>query len=349
MSAAGAGSAIRHGRDSRRMPRRAHCSTDRVHAQRYGALRTGTAKVRVAGGGATSTRFCPTTGTTRTSTCEVTGAFGPDTLFGDEGQDVLLGDRGGIRDRYETGSRSTTTSLTMPPAVTLTTRLSGSVSREVDLLHDVNGTDLVGGPTSTPMPLDGITYGGADRIRGGDGHDSIHAGASDESTATPAVTRSSVTAAPTSCGAAPDGPAPPRMPCASPTPGPPVSSSTTWSEARTPTFSTVHAGEQPAPPGVDWVHGGWDRDVMQGDLSNNGPNNGDRLIDWNGVDNPWSHCNAAYGGFTDVRAPAPAVQDFLEKWGTGNGAGSTRHRGRRSRHGDRRDVCVRRAGPGLHR
>jgi hypothetical protein len=84
---------------------------------------------------------------------------------------------------------------------------------------------------------------------------------------------------------------------------------------------------------------------MQGDLSNNGPNNGDRLIDWNGVDNPWSHCNAAYGGFTDVRAPAPAVQDFLEKWGTGNGAGSTRHRGRRSRHGDRRDVCVRRAGP----
>ena len=30
------------------------------------------------------------------------------------------------------------------------------------------------------MPLDGITYGGADRIRGGDGHDSIHAGAGDD-------------------------------------------------------------------------------------------------------------------------------------------------------------------------
>ena len=30
------------------------------------------------------------------------------------------------------------------------------------------------------MPLDGITFGGVDRIRGGDGHDSIHAGAGDD-------------------------------------------------------------------------------------------------------------------------------------------------------------------------
>ena len=60
---------------------------------------------------------------------------------------------------------------------------------------------------------------------------------------------------------------------------------------------------------------------MQGDLSNNGPHNGDRLIDWSGVYNLWSHCNAAYGGFTDVRVPAPAVQDFLQAWATGNGAG----------------------------
>ena len=182
----------------------------------YGSLRTGSAKVRVAGGGAASTRFCPTTGATATSTCEVAGAFGSDTVFGDAGQDVLygqdgadtirggdgdddvygelgadflygeggedaiLGDRGGIQDRYEAGTRSTTTSLTMPPAVSFTSRLNGSVSREVDLLHDVNGTDFVGGATSAAMPLDGITFGGADRIRGGDGHDSIHAGAGDD-------------------------------------------------------------------------------------------------------------------------------------------------------------------------
>jgi hypothetical protein len=73
--------------------------------------------------------------------------------------------------------------------------------------------------------------------------------------------------------------------------------------------------------GVDWVYGGWDRDVMQGDLSDNGPHTGDRLLDWSGVYNLWSHCNAAYGGFTDVRTSAPAVEDFLRTWATGNGAG----------------------------
>ena len=69
--------------------------------------------------------------------------------------------------------------------------------------------------------------------------------------------------------------------------------------------------------GVDWVYGGWDRDVMQGDLSENGPNPGDRLIDWSGVYNLYSHCNAAYGGFTDVRTSAPAVEAFLRAWATG--------------------------------
>src|SRR4029079_10748433 len=39
------------------------------------------------------------------------------------------------------------------------------------------------------------------------------------------------------------------------------------------------------PQGVDWVYGGWDRDVMEGDLSDNGPHPGDRLLDWNGAYN----------------------------------------------------------------
>ena len=193
-------------------------TTDRVYtAALRQPARTGSAKVRVAGGGAASTRFCPTTGATATSTCEATGAFGSDTVFGDGGQDVLygqdgvdtirggdgdddvygelgadflygeagedaiLGDRGGIQNRYETGSRSTTTHADHASGGDLhDPRSSGSVSREADLLHDVNGTDFVGGATSAAMPLDGITFGGADRIRGGDGHDSIHAGAGDD-------------------------------------------------------------------------------------------------------------------------------------------------------------------------
>ena len=209
-------------------------ATERVYTQRYGASRTGQAKVRVAGGGAASTRFCPTTGSTATSTCEVTGAYGTDTLFGDTGQDVLygqdggdtirggegdddvygelgadilygeagedaiLGDRGGIQNRYETGSRSISTTLTQPPALTYTSRRAGSVSREADLLHDVNGTDFVGGATArrcrwTGSPSVAPTGSAAATAT----TPSTPAPATTSPTATPAVTRSSAAAATT--------------------------------------------------------------------------------------------------------------------------------------------------------
>ena len=60
---------------------------------------------------------------------------------------------------------------------------------------------------------------------------------------------------------------------------------------------------------------------MQGDQSANGPNPGDRLIDWSGVYNLYSHCNAAYGGFNDVRIPSPSMEKFVQEWATGLGAG----------------------------
>ena len=57
--------------------------------------------------------------------------------------------------------------------------------------------------------------------------------------------------------------------------------------------------------GTDWEYGGWDRDVLQGDVTANGPNSGDKLLDWGGVYNLYTHCNAAYGGWNDVRKPDP--------------------------------------------
>ena len=77
--------------------------------------------------------------------------------------------------------------------------------------------------------------------------------------------------------------------------------------------------------GTDWIYGGWDRDVMQADVAENGPNPGDRLIDWNGAYNLYTHCNAAYGGFNDVRQHSPAMQQFLNSlaWGTGAGRSAT--------------------------
>ncbi|ONI92778.1 hypothetical protein ALI22I_02115 [Saccharothrix sp. ALI-22-I] len=73
--------------------------------------------------------------------------------------------------------------------------------------------------------------------------------------------------------------------------------------------------------GTDWIYGGWDRDVVQGDVAGNGPNPGDRLIDWSGAYNLYTHCNAAYGGYNDIRQRSPGIQDFLQKlaWGTGAG------------------------------
>ncbi|WP_229674973.1 calcium-binding protein [Terrabacter tumescens] len=73
--------------------------------------------------------------------------------------------------------------------------------------------------------------------------------------------------------------------------------------------------------GTDWIYGGWDRDVLQGDVTANGPNAGDRLIDWNGAYNLFTHCNAAYGGFNDVRGHSPAMQGWLQQLAWSSSAG----------------------------
>jgi Ca2+-binding RTX toxin-like protein len=77
--------------------------------------------------------------------------------------------------------------------------------------------------------------------------------------------------------------------------------------------------------GTDWLYGGWDRDVLQGDVAQSGPNPGDRLFDWNGAYNLYTHCNAAYGGYNDIRQLSPALQTFLTKvaWSDGLGRSVT--------------------------
>lgn len=74
---------------------------------------------------------------------------------------------------------------------------------------------------------------------------------------------------------------------------------------------------------MDWIYGGWDRDVLEADQAANGPNAGDRLMDWPGATQLFLHCNAAYGGFNDVREHSPAMQNFLEKVAYALGAGPT--------------------------
>jgi Ca2+-binding RTX toxin-like protein len=73
--------------------------------------------------------------------------------------------------------------------------------------------------------------------------------------------------------------------------------------------------------GIDWEYGGWDRDVLQADVADNGPNPGDRLDDWNGTYNLYTHCNSAYGGYNDVRNSNPATTNFILTWAMATGAG----------------------------
>ncbi|WP_117213588.1 calcium-binding protein [Allorhizocola rhizosphaerae] len=75
--------------------------------------------------------------------------------------------------------------------------------------------------------------------------------------------------------------------------------------------------------GTDWIYGGWDRDAMQADVAQNGPNAGDRLMDWNGAYNLYTHCNAAYGGYNDIRQHSPSMQEFLTMVAWASGAGRT--------------------------
>ncbi|WP_350349538.1 hypothetical protein ABIQ69_06395 [Agromyces sp. G08B096] len=65
--------------------------------------------------------------------------------------------------------------------------------------------------------------------------------------------------------------------------------------------------------GTDWIYGGWDRDVLQADVSANGPNDGDKLLDWGGAYNLYTACNSAYGGWNDVRKLDPNNLTGLEK------------------------------------
>jgi Ca2+-binding RTX toxin-like protein len=189
--------------------------TDRLYTRRYGSpTPAGAAKVRHhdPDQAEPTTRFC----TVAQATCEVSGAFGGDDLFGeggddflygqdgndrayggtedddiygelgadqlwgDDGDDAILGDRGGVRDDFQDGSQSFDLAVTQVPKVEFRGFPSGSVVRTTDLLHDVDGDAFVGTSGSAAMPHPGLNEGGDDRIRGGTGHDSVHAGFGDD-------------------------------------------------------------------------------------------------------------------------------------------------------------------------
>lgn len=367
-----------------------------------------------------ATRFC----TTAQATCEPVGAFGDDTMFGDDGndgmwgqdgndtmtgstgdddmygelgndtmfgndgEDAMLGDRGGVVNERlnpdDVAARGFTTSMSSVPQESYTGFRPGAYDRRVDLLHDVDGDQFIGGSSSAAMPHNGIAEGGDDRIRGGNGADNIHTGFGDDlangdsggdqvfggdgadvlwggkgcdpAAPTPDCLVNGTfnpdargtddryvdhvfggvggTSAASQAGAIgsdvidfnPRGTYPAG--CATgPWPGSLGSGFVdpcSWfemTEKANDTADPASLADNQHHQGTDWLYGGWDRDVLQGDVSGNGPNPGDRLIDWSGAYNLYTHCNAAYGGYNDIRQRSPGMETFLQKlaWGTGAG------------------------------
>jgi Ca2+-binding RTX toxin-like protein len=407
--------------------------TDRIYAKRYAtpapanavAIRVGDPSVNPNG----STRFC----TAAQATCEKAGASGDDTLWGNggddtmwgqdgndlmyggadndsmygelgddqmwgqSGDDVMLGDRGGVVDQLEDGGRHYAVDVKQVPKVHYDGFVAGTLTRQTDLQHDINGDAFVGDSTSPKMPHPGDTEGGNDRMRGGTGADFLHAGAGDDLANGDSGGDTvfgddgadviwggkgcdqSIDAATPDCQT--NGAFDPnargtndRMvdylfggkgatsgPSLDPNTGSQGSDVLDWHPRGT-YSATVHDattctsnawpqtfdnGKKGSPAvtvdpcswfemtnldnadpndnqhhqGIDWEYGGWDRDVLQADVADNGPNDGDRLLDWNGAYNLYTHCNSAYGGYNDVRQHSPSWQSFLQQWAFSLGAG----------------------------
>ncbi len=289
---------------------------------------------------------------------DIFGELGADRLYGEAGQDAMLGDRGGVVNRLLDGSAGDpapfTISVNPPPAVSYTGFRTGTLDRRVDMRSDPNTQGT--GFSASLLVNPGTTDGGDDFMLGGPDRDSMHGGGGNDimngesgGDTLFGDDGADVMWGGKGCDPALDG----AVACPSLSfrgaqdqfvdylfggyGGPPRSGSESaadildyrprpgvdpalWFEA-TATGIGIPTADHQHHQGIDWIYGGWDRDVLEADNSGNGPNDGDRLIDWPGATQLFVHCNSAYGGFNDVRGHSPAMLDFLERLAYSLGAG----------------------------
>ena len=288
------------------------------------------------------------------------GELGGDEIWGGDGEDAQVGDRGGILTRFveangsDTGDPEIVTySSNNPPGM----RIGGvdnsntfahlvpfaahPLDRRVSLTHDRDGTVLTS---------NGLTAGGVDQMHGGPGHDSMHGAFGNDlmNGDSHGDYMYGSDGADVMWGGR-GNPDPSNVPAIRNDPGAggqyfdvmfgghgadateagadimdyqprPGVDPAIWF-TMVDNYETATVGDRQHHHGVDWMYGGRNRDVMQGDVTANGPNDGDKLIDWNGTFNLYTHCNAAYGGWNDVRILAPGMEEFQEKLAHVTGAG----------------------------
>ena len=220
-------------------------------------------------------------------------SFGGDVLCGGPGEDAILGDQGVVTNIVESGDREEVIAPRQPFMESLIFA-EGTLTRQVELSQiNLGGDDVILGGDGGDWIHGGAGVdlingnAGDDRIFGGDGDDAIWGGAgNDHLYGGHGDTDLDVR---------------PR-----PTIDPPE--------------RFLVAVEGDTYDGIDHIYGGWGRDVMQADEGDNGPVQGDRLIDWGGVYNLWYNCPATYGAWIDIRSPYPGMMEFLIDQAEGDGA-----------------------------
>jgi Ca2+-binding RTX toxin-like protein len=285
------------------------------------------------------------------------GELGADEMFGGDGEDAMIGDRGVITDdrilaNDADDEKQFTFTTNGPMFVTYTAFRPDELHRFVDLKIDGDG-DMDG--DGNPIEKPGETVGGPDYMRGGNDHDAMHGAFGDDvmnGDSFGDILYGDDGADAMWGGRGNPDPANPDLRGKNdewvdylfgghggdpkvgqgvvtggadvldyrPRPG---QDPAIWFEA-----TNTDAGHPGIPDnqhnhGVDWIYGGWDRDILQSNIGKNGPDGGDRLFDWAGAYNLYTHCYASYGGDNDVRAQSPIAFTLMEKWAYGTGAGTS--------------------------
>ena len=243
-----------------------------------------------------------------------------DELDGGAGPDVLVGDLASIVTVLEDGSRTEEIS-DRSPFLSATLHQAGTLTREVTLMvhHDGDHVDegdgsdlaqtgaegddlLLGGDDADVLHGGGGDDvanggGGSDTVFGGDGADAAWGGPGDDSLFG-GHDEDSLDVAPRDFTT--------RARGVTLGPDPAI-----WFEAA-PSFEALS--------GLDLAYGGWNTDDMQADQQSNGPEPGDRLIDWNGAYNRYLGCGGGGGAGSFLRASSPSIRAFVSDLARGRGA-----------------------------
>lgn len=283
------------------------------------------------------------------------GGTGEDAIVGDRGsiRNTELGAPGAqfSAPQYSFNSNG-------PPFLVYTGLRPGTFDRRVDLKKELAGS--VGGPFTggaVTLTFDGVAVGGNDTVRGGPDHDSIHGASGDDllngdsggdtvfggdgsdllwggrgsaNAATPDIRGTNDSLVDYVFGGAGGNPNTgngivtggadiidyqPRVGI----------DPQSWFDAVAAYASDGDGGSEALRQhhqGVDWMYGGWDRDVMESNVAANGPNDGDRAMDWTGSYNLYVQCPSNNGGYNDLRAQSPSMIAFLENLAFSLGVGN---------------------------